>query len=103
MVIFHTTFHLSNESYLRGLDYLKSTYIPGAVRSGKLHNPRMMRVLNEDNDVNGISLSVQFSVADMDVFGEWHGKEGLELQKDMSKKFSDEIAGFSTFLEDIEL
>ena len=103
MVIFHTTFHLSGESYLRGLDYLKSTYIPDAVRSGKLHSPRMMRVLNEDSDVNGVSLSVQFSVADMGVFGEWHSKEGVGLQKALTEKFSDEIVGFSTFLEDIEL
>jgi len=103
MVIFHTTFHLSGESFLKGLDYLKSTYIPGAVCSGKLHSPRIMRVLNEDSDVNGISLSVQFSVADMDVFGEWHRKEGIELQKSLTEKFNDEIVGFSTLLEEIEL
>ena len=103
MVIFHTTFHLSNEAYLRGLNYLKSTYIPDAVQSGILHSPRMMRVLNEDADVNGVSLSVQFSVADMDVFEEWAGKESAALQRAISEKFSDEITGFSTFLEEIDL
>ena len=103
MVIFHTTFHLSNETYIRGLNYLKSTYIPDAVRSGILHSPRMMRVINEDADVNGVSLSVQFSVADMDVFEEWAGKEGVALQTAISEKFSDDITGFSTFLEEIDL
>ena len=103
MIIFHTTFHLSNEVYLKGIDYLKSTYIPDAVRSGKLHSPRLMRVSNEDDDVNGISLSVQFSVADMDIFNEWVNKEGVLLQKAIVERFSDEIVGFSTFLEEIDL
>ena len=103
MIIFHTTFHLSGEVFLRGLDYLKSDYIPAAVRSGKLCNPRMMRVINEDADVNGISLSVQFSVADMDVFNDWVSQEGVALQRAIAKKFSDEVVGFSTFLEEIDL
>ena len=103
MIIYHTTFHLSNEAYLKGVDYLKSIYIPGAVRSGKLHSPRMTRVLNEDADVNGVSLSVQFNVSDMNVFNEWVSKEGATLQKAMTDKFNDEIAGFSTFLEEIDL
>ena len=103
MIIYHTTFHLSNEVFLRGLDYLKSIYIPGAVRSGMLNNPRMMRVINEDADVNGVSLSIQFNVADMDVFNKWVRKEGVAMQKALAEKFSDEVAGFSTFLEEIDL
>ena len=103
MVIFNTTFHLSNEIYLRGLEYLKSTYIPDALRNGMLHSPRIMRVIDEDADSNGVSLSVQFSVADMDIFEEWAVKEGAALQLTISEIFNDEITGFSTFLEEIDL
>lgn len=103
MIIYHTTFHLSHDAYLRGVDYLKTTYIPNAVRSGKLHTPRMMRVLNEDSDVNGVSLSIQFHVEDTDILDEWISKEGVTLQKALTEKFNDEIAGFSTLLEEVEL
>lgn len=103
MIIYHTTFHLSNEAYLKGIDYLKETYIPDAMRSGILHSPRMMRVLNEDDDVNGVSLSIQFHVEDTDILNEWISKEGIVLQKALTEKFNDEIAGFSTLLEVVDL
>ena len=103
MVIFNTTFHLSNEVYLRGLDYLRTIYIPQVMRSGKLHSPRMMRVVDESDDVKGVSLSVQFSVADMDVFEEWAYKEGAALQKAIIERFNAEVVCFSTILEEIEL
>ena len=103
MIIFNTTFHLSNEIYLKGIDYLISTYIPKAVRSGILHSPRMMRVLDENADVNGVNLAVQFSVADIDAIEEWVGEDGAAIQKSMVERFNDEIVGFSTFMEEIEL
>ncbi len=103
MIIYHTTFHLSHEAFLRGLDFLKTTYIPKAVRSGKLHSPRMMRVLNEDEDVNGVSLSIQFHVEDTDILDEWVSQEGVILQKALAEEFRDEIVGFSTLLEDIDI
>ena len=103
MIIYHTTYHLSNEVFMRGLDYFKSEYIPAATHSGKLFNPRIQRVLNEDSDVNGVSLSIQFSASDITAFNEWMYKEGVVLQKAMVEKFNDEIVCFSTLLEEIDL
>lgn len=103
MIIYHTTFHLSNEVYQEGFNYLRSSYIPDALRSGKLHHPRMMRVLDEDRDVNGVSLSVQFQVADTDVLEEWIQSEGVTLLNAMREAFKDEIVCFSTLLEELYL
>ncbi len=103
MIIYHTTFHLSDEIYLKGLDYLKSTYIPAATQSEMLHSPKMQRVLNEEGDSDGVSLSVQFLVENTVILEEWMHKEGVKLQREMSEKFRDQIAGFSTLLEIIEL
>ena len=99
MIIYHTTYHLTNEAYPKGLNFFKSEFIPAATRSGILFNPRMMRVLNEDADVNGVSLSIQFCVDNMSVLDEWIAEEGRTLNKTMTDKFNDEIVGFSTLLE----
>lgn len=103
MIIYHTTFHLSDEIYLKGLDYLKSTYIPAVTQSGMLHSPKMQRVLNEEGGSDGVSLSVQFQVENTAILEEWMHREGVKLQREMSEKFRDQIAGFSTLLEIIEL
>jgi hypothetical protein len=103
MIIYHTTFHLSDEIYPEGLNYLKATYIPAVTRSGRLHSPKMQRVLNEEGGSGGVSLSVRFSVENMVILEEWMRKEGVRLQQEMAEKFRDQIAGFSTLLEVMEL
>jgi hypothetical protein len=103
MIIYHTTFHLSDEIYPKGLDYLKTVYIPAATRGGKLYSPRMQRVLDEDGETNGVSISMQFSVSGRDVLDEWMNEEGIPLHKSMMEKFRDGIVGFSTLLEKIYL
>lgn len=63
MIIYHTTFHLSDEIYPEGLDCLKAIYIPAATCGSVLHSPKIQRILNEENEDGG-DLSVQFPVAD---------------------------------------
>jgi hypothetical protein len=68
-----------------------------------LHSPKMQRLLNEEKDGNGVSLAVQFLVEDTTRLEDWMNKEGTRLQRKMMEKFQDQIAGFSTLLEEIEL
>lgn len=103
MIIYHTTFHLSDEIYLRGLDYLRTVYIPSVTRSEILHSPKMQRVLDKEGDGNGVSLSVQFYVENEEILEDWMYKEGIKLQEEMMEKFQDQLAGFTTLLEVIEL
>ena len=103
MIIYHTTYHLTNEVYTKGFDFFKTEYIPAVISSGKLYNPRIMRVLNEEADVNGVSLSIQFCVDSLSVLDEWMLEEGRVLQKTITDKFNDEVVGFSTLLEEIPL
>jgi hypothetical protein len=85
------------------MDYLKTVYIPAVIHSEILHSPKMHRVLNDENDSDGVSLSVQFLVEDTAILEEWMHKEGVKLQQEMGEKFQDQVAGFSTLLEVIEL
>ena len=103
MIIYHTTYHLTNEVYQKGLDFFKSEFIPAATRSRILFDPRIMRVLNEEAGVNGVSLSIQFCVDNISVLDEWMAEEGRVLNKVLTNKFNDEIVGFSTLLEEIQL
>ncbi|MDR3250721.1 MAG: DUF4286 family protein [Tannerella sp.] len=103
MVTFYTTFHLSNENYPKGLDYLKTVYVPAAMRSGKLRNPRIQKVVDDNEAVNGVSLSVQCSADDRQTLEEWMRGDGTWIHLNITDRFKDEIALFSTILEEIEL
>ncbi len=103
MLVFYTTFHLSEKFYDEGLKYLRTVYIPAAIRSGQLSSPRLQRVLGEVEGAEGISLSVQFSVSDEDTLHDWLADEGTVLHQALIAKFGHEMAGFSTLLEELDL
>jgi hypothetical protein len=101
MIIYHTTFHISHDSYIEGLEFLKKTFIPAAVKSGIIHSPRIQKVLDDNED--GVSVSIQFKVADRDTLEGWFHKEGGRLHDDITNKYNDNILFFSTLLEEIDL
>ena len=102
MILFHTTFHVSNDIYEAGLSYFRTVYILAALRGGQLHAPRLQRVMH-DEEHEGISLSMQFQVADLHTLQDWMSREGTRLQQEIRTQFGDRIVGFSTLLEELDL
>ena len=101
MIIYNTTFHIEKEAHIACVDYLKKEYIPQAVSSGFLLNPRLRRVLqNEENE--GESYAVQFHVKNVDTLNFWLQNEGNNLHRALVARFGHKIAGFSTLLEEID-
>lgn len=103
MLVFYTTFHLSHKKYEEGLAYLRTVYIPAAIRSGLLRSPRLQRVVHEMEGAEGVSVSVQFGVSDEKTLQAWMRDEGTVLHQELIARFGEEMAGFSTLLEELEL
>ena len=100
MIIYNTTFHIEKEAHIACVDYLKKEYIPQAGSSGFLLNPRLRRVLqNEENE--GESYAVQFHVKNVDTLNFWLKREGMALQQTLVTKFGPKVAGFTTLLEEV--
>ncbi|MDR1517582.1 MAG: DUF4286 family protein [Dysgonamonadaceae bacterium] len=102
MMILNTTFHLDDEIHAEALDYLKTVYIPGAIKSGKAAEARLRKVLGS-GDEDGHSYSLQFSIADLDALKEWNAQTGRMLNAKLIERFSDKVIGFSTLLQEMEL
>ena len=101
-MIYNTTFHIDKSVTNEGLEYFKSVFIPDAVRSGVLSCPLLRRVIQEGEE-DGISVSVQFEVKDIETLIEWEHAEGQLLQQRLVSTFGHKIAGFTTLLENISL
>ena len=102
MVTINTTFHVEDKINLVFIDYMKSTYIAETITDKLLTNARMCKVHSQEIP-EGHSYSVQFSFDNLDDLENWDKTKGKKLNEDLVKKFQDEIAGFSTLLEEIEL
>jgi hypothetical protein len=101
MIVYNTTFHVEDEILAESINYLKSEYIPFAVRSGLLIQPVLLRVLQDAEA--GTGLCVQFRVQDQDTLHNWVRQDGMELQRKLAERFGNKMPGFSTLLEEINL
>jgi len=101
MIVYNTTFHVEDDILTESIEFLKSEYIPCAIRNGLLVNPLLQRVMQ--NVEAGTSLCVQFRVKDEKTLHDWIREEGAELQRKLVVRFGNKMAGFSTLLEEIDL
>lgn len=101
MIVYNTTFHIEHDILEQGLEYLKKRYIPDAIASGFLQRPGLLRVMHTEPG-EGISLSVQFHVKNVDTLNFWLENEGKLLHQDLVKRFGHKMAGFSTLLEEMD-
>lgn len=104
MIIFNTTYHVENLIADDFIKFLREEYIPAAVAGKGLSNPRLSRVLvQQDAEGEGLNFALQFDVADFDQLDEWYEECGDELNENMVASFGGQIVGFSTLMEALAL
>lgn len=102
MLIYNTTYHCEQACYDEFVEWLRKEYIPAAVANGIITSPRMARILGHE-ELEGVSLSLQFMTADFDTLSAWYDSCGSELVATLEKKFHQRVAGFSTIMEEMDL
>lgn len=102
MLIYNTTYHTETSCCQEFIDWLRSEYIPTALQRGELSEPRIARILSQERDA-GVSISLQFNVADLDMLSRWYEACGSVLIEAVQQKFGQRVAGFSTIMEQIDL
>lgn len=102
MIVFNTTYHADNARKEEFIEWLKAVYIPAVLGHGALQEPRLTRIFAEDES-EGTSLSLQFNSPDTDTLQRWHRECGEPLLDDMRERFGNQVLGFSTLLEVIDL
>jgi hypothetical protein len=102
MIIVNTTFHAEDDICDEYIRFMKEFYIPEAVNSGFLHEPRFARI-RAQHEERGSSYSVQFKVKNTDTLNRWYAAKGEVLQKELATRFGNKVLGFVTLLEEMEL
>lgn len=98
MLIFNTTFLVSDKVHGAWLKWINEKHIPYMLESQLFSQPQVAKVLtNEEQE--GTSFSVQFHVQDMETLFEWNKKYGADFQTIFSQKFGSEALFFTTVLE----
>ena len=102
MLIINTTYHASAAVYDNFVEWLCCEYIPKVKSGGVLLWPQLTRVLDGSTGADGYSYALQFYVKSVDAFNAWYTGEGKKLHEEMARRFGRDVAGFSTWMEEID-
>ncbi|MEG0560489.1 MAG: DUF4286 family protein [Muribaculaceae bacterium] len=103
MIVFNTTYHAHNDSVEQFLKWIREEYIPVAITSEALKNPRLTLIMAHEDGDNGHSYSLQFDVSTVDELEKWYSETGAHLLSDMTSRFANNVVGFTTIMNILDL
>ena len=102
MIVFNTTYHVDDKIHDEIIDFFKKHFIPKATQSKRLNEPRFY-LIHAQHEEHGRSYSLQFRIQDLETLEKWMKEEGGDLQLELSSRFGEQVCGFMTLLEEVEL
>ena len=98
MLIFNTTYLVSDEVHDAFRMWVQEEHIPFMLQFKLFSHPQVAKVI-ADPGQDGTSYSVQFHVHDMETLKLWKERYGFSFQENCAHKFGTEAIFFSTVLE----
>jgi len=101
MLIFNTTYLVSDKAHGSWLKWIREQHIPFMLDSTYFSQPQVARVITSAEQ-EGTSFSVQFKVNDMRTLKKWNQEYSAIFQENCSQQFGSEVIFFTTVLELID-
>ncbi len=102
MIIYNTTFHVSDEVERTFLDYIRLQYVPMAIADGTMNNPVLTRVMGSTHD-GGTSYALQLQAESVKALQKWCLGTGKTLSARISTHFGNSVVGFTTMMDVLDL
>ena len=98
MIIYNTTFHVSDEVEKMFLDFIQIQYLPHATADGTMKYPILSRVMGSAHD-GGTSYALQMQVDSVKELQRWCLSTGKMLSERISTHFGSSVVGFNTMMD----
>ncbi|MFT3753391.1 MAG: DUF4286 family protein [Paludibacter sp.] len=98
MLIFNTTFLVSDKMTDLWLKWVREQHIPFMLDSEMFSKPQVAKVLGIEEQ-EGTSYSVQFHVSDIQTLENWHLQYARTFERNFAEKFGTDVVFFATVLE----
>lgn len=101
MIIYNVTVNVDESIHDRWMSWMTEKHIPDVLRTGKFQKALMTQVLVQE-DLGGITYSVQYSCPSRDLLEEYYKKDAEQLQREGFELFGNKFGAFRTELRVIE-
>jgi gamma-glutamylcyclotransferase (GGCT)/AIG2-like uncharacterized protein YtfP len=98
MLIYNVTININEAVHDEWLGWMKQKHIPDMLSTGKFLEATMSKVLI-DEEMGGITYSVQYKVKDRDTLNAYYSENAPTLRDESLKHFGDNFVAFRTELE----
>lgn len=97
MIIFNTTYCVSDKCYDSFLRWLKEQHLPEMLAHEAFLESKVSRVLTEEQE--GKTISVQLISPDLDAIANWNDAHGDKYRMEMASLFDAEVLFFASYME----
>lgn len=102
MIILNTSFHVHVSLDSRFREWVRTSYIRSALKSGLLKSPRFASIMIEVQE-GCLSYAVSFEAETIEKAVEWHDGEGAALRSELHKHFGEGVVFFTTYMEELPI
>ncbi len=98
MYIYNITTNIQEVAVSKWLTWMRETHIPEMLATGKFLSAKMCKVLVEE-DMGGVTYSVQYEVLDQQTLVAYHSEDALQLKNKANAMFAGQFVYFETELQ----
>jgi hypothetical protein len=102
MIVYNVTCHMSLDMAAEWLAWMQQVHIPEVMSKGCFIDHKIMRILTNVEDDEGVNYSVQYSAPDMDAYEKYRSDFAPALQQKTRERYGEKVLAFRTLLEVVE-
>ena len=98
MIVYNVTIKVDNEVTDAWVNWMKSEHMPELMSTGLFIDCRLCRLLEQD-EVEGVTYTAQYSLAGMDQYNDYIETHAEKMRDKSFKLFGGKFAAFRTVME----
>lgn len=99
MIVYNVTCHISADMEAEWLTWMRAEHLPEVMNSGCFLEVKMMRLLTQADDDEGINIAVQYTAKSMADYERYREYFAPALQAKTREKYGDRVLAYRSLLE----
>jgi hypothetical protein len=99
MILYNVTCHLEKELLPEWLQWMREVHIPEVMATGCFTDYRMLKVLTNATDDEGVNIAIQYTASNMADYERYRDTFAPALQLKTREKYGEQILAFRSLLE----
>jgi Domain of unknown function (DUF4286) len=101
MIVYNVTCHLAISLLDEWLIWMREEHIPEVMSTGCFIESKMLRLLNNAQDDEGVNIAIQYKALNMTDYERYRDEFAPALQQKTREKYGETVLAYRSLLEEI--